>query len=132
MQKQKSETAALTGELWHQIVNIPKDDFISKWEKIPTCGLLYYNININQEGCNLTPKTDTEEQNPMYYEYVEFRSSDRFIPTLTRETENNESDLFKIYFGKYGNKFFPICNLYSYFITPIYNCFFYLLIIFCK
>lgn len=125
MQKQKLETAALTGELWHQIVTTPRTDLILKLETKPIDKGLYYDIYINQQSCTLTPMTNAKEKRPMNYEYVNLPSNDRVIPNITRETENNESDLFKIFFGKYGNKFFPVYNLHAYFtyITSFYNLF---------
>lgn len=102
--KQKLETAALTGELWHQIVTTPRTDLILKLETKPIDKGLYYDIYINQQSCTLTPMTNAKEKRPMNYEYVNLPSNDRVIPNITRETENNESDLFKIFFGKYAGK----------------------------
>lgn len=95
----KLKTAALVGELCYQIVHSLTD---------PKEKELLYEIRTNKKGAfHLNPWTSSSTG-----KLIKLSNSD-VIPTINRETESNESQLFKTYFGQYGNQFFVFFSLFN-------------------
>lgn len=102
----------MVGELWYQIVKYHDKQLI---EKLASTTNLYVDIQHGTDSSNrsFTLKLTSASSEQISPEFMIEIFPEPPIPTLYRETQNNESDLFTTSFEKYGNETFFHFLIYS-------------------
>lgn len=104
--EQRKNTAVLAGELWYQIINHLYKELIENLNN--TCHYVHawYQFDSTTKSFILELLTNYSERVSSALLVPDtFSKRTRIIPTIHRETEDNESELFKIYFEKYVTNF---------------------------
>lgn len=96
---------SLVGELWHQIVKHPNKQLINKLRDTSYHAEIWYTFESTNTMFTLKPLKNFSKKISSAFSLPN-RTCDRITPTIHRETETNESDLFVYNFERYGNRSF--------------------------
>lgn len=99
-------TATLAGQLWYQIVHTDKSKLISVRKNYQSPKRSWYKINYHKTQYDwvlFIPNPDDRERSYQDPLCIQLPSYNNIIPTIIREMQYDESNLFLAYFKRYGN-----------------------------